>query len=453
MFTVKEILEATGGKLIKGSPGNRISGVSIDSRTVKAKELFVPIKGTRFDGHNFIAEARRKRAGAIMFCNPRYRSDIVAFKGRRAIAVIEVESGLRALGALAHYYRKRFKIPVVAISGSNGKTTTKEMLSTILASRFNVLCNPGTQNTQIGISLALLRLRRSHHLALIEIGSNHAGEIDMLSRIVQPTVGIITNIGPSHLEFFKSLKGVFKAKLELIKNLAKNGTIIINRDDRYLSRLNGVNLRTITFGLNRFSDFWAGAIEQTEKDTTFLLNARHRIVLKAPGRHNVYNALASIALARNFGISYRQIKQAFTSFKPAPMRMQVRQFNNIKIIIDCYNANPQSFRCALDFLKGYPSRGKKMVVCGDMLELGKAAQRLHINLGKRVAQDGIDYLISVGPLAKQIAYGASLAGMSQKSIRVCQNSSEAAKSLKKVVCAGDIVLIKGSRAIKMEDVV
>ena len=171
------------------------------------------------------------------------------------------------------------------------------------------------------------------------------------------------------------------------------------------------------------------------------------------GRHNVYNALASIALARNFGISYKQIKQALASFRPAPMRMQVRQFKNIKIIIDCYNANPQSFKYALDFLKEYPGQGNKIVVCGDMLELGKAAQRLHVNIGKRIAKDRIDYLLSMGSLAQKITCGARLAGMPQKSIRICRNSNEAAKSLRKVACAGDIVLIKGSRAMKMENVV
>ena len=272
MFTIKEILEATGGKLIKGNLGKRISGVSIDSRTIKPNELFLAIRGTRFDGHNFIAQARRKRAGAIIFCNPRYRSDLAAFKDRKALAVIEVESSVQALGALAHYYRARFKIPVIAITGSNGKTTTKEMASSILSSRFNVLRNVGTENTQIGVSLALLKLRKSHHLAVIELGANHFGEIDRLSWIAQPTAGIVTNIGPSHLEFFKSLKGVFRAKLELVKKLPKNGTIIINKDDPYLSRLNGTNLSTITFGFNRISDFRAKVIEQAKKDTTFFDN-------------------------------------------------------------------------------------------------------------------------------------------------------------------------------------
>ncbi len=453
MFTIEEILEATGGRLIGGSRRSRVSGVSIDSRTIKPKELFVAIRGARFDGHNFIAQAKRKCAGAIVFCDSGYEPSASAFKYSSSITMIRVKNTLRALGALAHYYRARFKIPVIAITGSNGKTTTKEMLSNILARRFNVLRSPGTQNTQIGISLAILSLRKRHNLAVLEIGSNHTGEIDRLSWIIRPTVGIITNIGPSHLEFFKSLKGVFNAKLELIKNLAKNAKLIINKDDPFLSRLNGTNLRTVTFGFSRFSNFCGQVIEQTKNKTIFLLNRRHRIMLKVLGRHNVYNALASVACARDFGISYDEIKDALVSFQALPMRMQTQNINSIKIIKDCYNANPQSFGCALDFLREYSSRGRKIVVCGDMLELGRWSEKFHINSGKRIAKDEIDFLITVGHLAKNIALGAHLAGMPKESIRTFCNTFEAAKFLRGLASAGDIILVKGSRGMKMENVV
>ena len=455
MFTIEEILESTGARLIKGDLRGRVSGVSVDSRTIKPNELFVAIRGRRFDGHSFIPQARRRGAGAILFSQ--------AFKGSSSIPLIGVKNTIRALGALACYYRMRFKIPVVAITGSNGKTTTKEMLTSILGRRFNVLCNPETQNNQIGVPLAILSLRQRHNLAVIEIGANHRGEIDRLSWIIKPTVGIITNIGPSHLEFFKTLKGVFEAKLELIRNLAKNGKLVINKDDRFLSQLNSTNLRTLTFGFNQSCNFYGQIIKRTEKETIFSLNRRHRIVLKTLGRHNVYNALASIAVARSFGISYNEIKEALALFEALPMRMQMLDINNIKIINDCYNSNPGSLGCALDFLRdcsgGHCRRQfsrnqrKKVVVCGDMMELGREAEKLHSNIGKRIAKSKIDFLITVGPLSRNVACGAYLAGMSQNSIRAFRNTAGVAEFLRGLIGRGDIVLIKGSRAMQMENVI
>ncbi|MBL7084855.1 MAG: UDP-N-acetylmuramoyl-tripeptide--D-alanyl-D-alanine ligase [Candidatus Omnitrophica bacterium] len=453
MFTVKEIIEATGGKLISGKGKKKVSAVSIDSRTVKAGQLFVAIKGKNFDGHSFIPEVSKKGAGAILFSNPRYKNSTFGFKSSNLTPLIKVNNTVRALGHLAHYHRASFKIPVIAITGSNGKTTTKEMLSSILKTKFNVLCNPDTENNYIGVPLAVLGLRKAHNLAVLEIGANHAGEVDWLSWILEPTVGIITNIAPSHLEFFKTLKGVFKAKIELIKNLSKNGKLIINKDDRFLSQLNGKNLRTITFGINRSSNFSGQVVEQREEETIFLLNKRHCMSLKALGRHNVYNALASIACARTLGLNFDKIKEGLASFKMPPLRMQMIDVNNIKIIKDCYNANPQSFNYALDFLKNHPTSGRKIAVCGDMLELGKPAERLHVDLGKRIAKSKIDFLVTVGQLAKKIAEGAYLAGMPKRGVRSCRDCLQAGKFLYRFTRSGDMVLIKGSRGMKMENVV
>ncbi|MCQ9207868.1 MAG: UDP-N-acetylmuramoyl-tripeptide--D-alanyl-D-alanine ligase [Omnitrophica bacterium] len=451
MLTIEEILKATKGELIKGSLTPEISGVSIDSRSIKPKELFVAIKGKRFDGHDFINQAIRRGAGAIVFSNPSYAKP--AFGVLRSVAMIEVSKTVEALGALAHYYRLRFKISVIAITGSNGKTTTKEMLGAILASKFKVLRNPGTENTLIGASLTILRLRKRHDLALIEIGANHAGEIDRLARILEPTVGIITNIGPSHLKFFKTLKGVFKAKFELINNLPKGAKLIINNDDRFLSQLNGLKLQRITFGLNHHADFFGEIIQQGNKEVVFLLNKRQRITLKALGRHNVYNALAACACARAFGVSYQQIKQALASFNPIPMRMQICRFKSVKIVVDCYNSNPESFAYALEFLRSYPSRGKKIAVCGDMLELGQKAESYHTSLGKRIAKHKINFLITVGKLGRKIASGAKGAGMAKETIRTCGNAFEAGRLLRKVASSGDIILVKASRGMNLEKAV
>jgi UDP-N-acetylmuramyl pentapeptide synthase len=220
VFTIEEIVKATGGELIEGNGKQKLSGVSIDSRTIKKNELFVAVKGRRFNGHDFIRQAESRGAGALLLLDAHNGPAGRLCKKGGSLPVIKVKNTVMALGALARYHRDRFKIPVIAITGSNGKTTTKEILSAILAKRWNVLRNPGTQNNQIGVALTLLSLRKKHRVVVMEAGTDHPGEIARLSWILQPSAGIITNIGPSHLEFFKNLQGVFKAKLELLENLA-----------------------------------------------------------------------------------------------------------------------------------------------------------------------------------------------------------------------------------------
>lgn len=443
MFTLEEILKATGGSLVNPGRNKKVRGVSIDSRTIKPNELFVPIRGERFDGHSFIHQALRRGAGAVLFSDG-------ALKNTKGTPLIRVKDTRYALGALARYHRMKFDIPVVAVTGSNGKTSTKEMLKEILKKRFSVLCNPGTQNNYIGVSLSMLRLRPRHQVAVFEIGANHRGEINELSRMIKPAIGVITNIGPSHLEYFKTLKGVLRAKLELTGNLPKEGKLIINNDDELLSQVNGGFFRKVTFGLNDTCDFYGKVVDSTQKRTAFLLNGKEPIVLKASGRHNVYNALAGIAVARSFKISYDEIRQALKAFKGVPMRMQIVRRNNIKIIKDCYNSNPASFVCALDFLKGLKVKGKKVVVCGDMVELGPQAEKLHSNVGERIAEGKIDFLITAGSLSRNIASGARYRGMSQEAIRSFDRVWQAEKFLTKVIKSGDAVLIKGSRATQME---
>lgn len=453
MFTIDEIIDSTGGRLVAGIRKAKIDGVSIDSRTIGQGELFIAIRGRRCDGHRFIEQAKRRGAGAIIFSNARYGVGVQGRKGLGPIPIIKVNNTVWALGALAYRHRSKFEIPVIAITGSNGKTTTKDMTSSILGKRFNVLCNPGTQNNYIGVPLTMLKLRREHNFAVIEIGANHAGEIDRLSWMIKPTIGVITNIEPSHLEFFKSLRGVFAAKLELTRNLTKNGKLVVNKDDSFLTQLNGANPQIITFGFNRASNFYGKIIRQSESQTHFLLNGRQNIILSTLGRHNVYNALASIALARCFGIGFNEIRDALALFQAPPMRMQLLNLNSIKIINDCYNSNPGSLACALDFLREYSSKGKKIVVCGDMLELGKEAEKLHADIGKKIAKGEIDFLITVGRLSRNVATGARSAGMAQDSIRTYDNTAEAARFLRGAIGPDDTVLIKGSRAMQMENVV
>lgn len=445
MFTIQEIIEATGAELVNGDARGSVSGVSIDSRTIKAGEVFVAIEGGRFDGHNFIAQAQASGAKCVIVSRK--------LKNLPQITIVQVKDTTYALMALGFRHRSKFNIPVIAITGSNGKTTTKEMLRHILGNKFNVLHNPGTENNYFGVSLAILRLNKSHDLAILEIGTNNVGEIDKLSWMIQPTVGIITNIGQAHLKFFKTLKGVLAAKLELLQNLAPDGRIIFNDDDGLLSQINATTFKKITFGFKPSCDFRATKVDQVEGGVSFLVNDKHSVSLKTLGRHNVYNALASIACARCFDLTFSEIEQAFSCFKAPPMRMQLSSINNVNVVKDYYNSNPGSLGCALDYVKEYSCKGKKILVCGDMLELGKTAKGLHFDIGKKVAQDKLDCLITVGSLSRNVALGAREAGMTDDAIHEFRNVSQAAECLRKVVCPGDLVLVKGSRAMKMENVI
>lgn len=418
----------------------------MDSRAIKAGELFVAIRGNRLDGHSFINQAVGRGAKAVLFSDKCKTSGGFA----KQASMIKVKDSRASLAALAYDYRRRFKIPVIAVTGSNGKTTTKEMISAILSKRYNVLRNPGTENNLIGVAKTLFKLQKRHDLIVMEIGTNHFGEIDRLAWMLRPKLAVITNIAPAHLEFFKSLKGVLKAKLELITHLGKNSKMIINKDDRLLGAVDGLDFKTIAFGIKQIADFHGEIISQTKTGTSFLLNQKQRIVLKVLGRHNVYNALASIACARCMQMPMQAIKEALATFQAPPMRMQLQQINNIKFINDCYNANPESLAYALDFLNSLPSRGKKIVISGDMLELGSRAPKLHKDSGKRLAKDSVDVLITVGKLARHIALGARLAGMDRAAIHSFDNRQQVLKLLRKIISSGDIVLIKGSRAMQME---
>lgn len=453
MFSIEEIIKATHGRLIRGKETLKVKGVSIDSRTLKPGEVFVAIKGDRFNGHSFIDAARKKGAKAIVVSDMRSISQKISTQVWSNIAVIKVRDTAYALAALAHWHRMKFNIPVVAITGSNGKTTTKEMVVLLLSKRFNVLSNPGTQNNHIGVPLAIFRLRKKHTACVLEMGASHPGEIERLSWIAKPSVAILTNIGPSHLEFFKSLNGVLKAKLELINNLARNGCLILNKDDRFLFSVGQDSFRTTTFGIERIADYSATDIKQFQEHISFVVNKKYPIKLPTPGRHNVYNALASIACARYFGISYKKINEAFLSFKTPALRMQVVDAGGIKIIVDCYNSNPESAKCALDYLRGYQCLGKKIAIFGDMLELGSFAGKLHQSVGEKVAKSNIDILISLGSLAKKIAQGARNSGMPKERVRTCTDWREVVAFLKETVEPDDAVLIKGSRAMKMENIV
>ena len=449
MFTVKDIVTAVKGKLLSGNMEEILTGLSTDTRKIKKGELFLAIKGDRFDGHSFILDAVAKGAGGVLvqdggITNANFKLPDVSF--------VSVSDSVKALGDIGNFHRSRFSIPIIGITGSNGKTTTKEMISVILSKKFNALKNFGTENNNIGVPLTLLRLNSEHNIAVLEMGTNHLGEIRRLSEIARPTIAVITNVGPSHLEYLEDVDTVLKAKTEMLEYMNKDAKLILNADDEHLRTIK-TNLKTIWFGFDKEADFYADKISLEPEGISFRLNGKWDISLGVLGRHNVSNALGAIACAWDFGIPIEEIRDALKEFKVPNMRMEVKRFGDIKIINDTYNANPQSMKQAIEALRDMVTEGRKILIAGDMLELGTFSGRFHHLVGKQAAESGIDLIVAVGKLAEHISNGAQEAGMSEKKIKLCALMKDARAKVATLIKKGDTVLVKGSRAMRMEEIV
>lgn len=447
MFGVKDILEATEGALLQGSLKTEFSSVSTDTRSLKRGALFIAIIGKNFDGHNFIESAHSLGAkGAVMSEEKTLSSD-------GAFALIKVKDTIKALAEIAKYHRKRFDIPVIGITGSNGKTTAKEMVACLLSKRYNVLKNEGTENNFIGVPKTLLKLNDSCEFAVLELGSTHPGEIAYLSEVIQPNCGVVLNIGHSHLEFFEKLENVRKEKVSLLARLGTDGVAVVNGDDPGLVKeAEGICEDVVTFGLGRHCRYTASDIEETSSGIGFAVNKKYTFNMKILGKHNIYNALASIAVASLYGVTSDEIKEAFDNYRLPAMRMEFTEIEGIRFIFDCYNSNPTSMSSALETLAGLNGRGRKIIVAGDMLELGQDAASLHRQVGKLAARAKANVLVGVGPLSRFILEGAQEEGIDGEALLHFENSVDAAKALKDILKEGDLVLVKGSRDMKMEEI-
>jgi len=449
MFKVVDLLKATNGELLQGRSNVSVKDISRDTRTIKQGELFIALKGPNFDGHSFIKEAIKKKVEAVII------SKRTGIKYPKNLAVILVANTRRALEDIAIFHRNKFKIPLIAIAGSNGKTTTKDMLAHILAKKYRVLSTDGTENNSIGVCQTLLKLNRKHQIVVLELGTNHFGEILNLARISRPSTAIFTNIGKSHLEFLKDLPSVFKEKISLIKYLKPKGQIIFNRDDYHLRKIEKNLKRKFkisNFSIRNSSSYQATKINLGFDYLDFLFNNKIWIRLNTPAEHNVYNALAAIACASSFGLNLVTIKRELEDFKSTEMRFNFNRIRDFYLIDDSYNSNPSSLCKAIEVLSRYKC-GKRILVCGDMLELGKFSQRLHFDMGKKIGENGIDFLVTVGPLARWLAKGARKARLKEKQIWWFDSSDKVANRLAKIIDPGDVILVKGSRSVAMEKVV
>jgi UDP-N-acetylmuramoyl-tripeptide--D-alanyl-D-alanine ligase len=451
------ILEATGGKLRRAGARSSFGEVVTDSNKAKIGSVFVALKGERLDGHRFIADAVRRGAGCVVVHRvPRSREVGGA-------AVVEVGDTLRALGDLAHFRRERFAPTVLAITGSNGKTTTKEMLAAILEESFlqsqplrgKVLKTEGNFNNLVGLPLTLLRLRKQDRVAVVELGTNHPGEIQRLSEIADPDFAIITSVAAAHLEGLSSLAGVAREKGALYRNLRPGGAIAVNLDDPWVRRL-GMKFkgRKFTYGKGG----WLRAENLRMRDAkgvefTLRMGARRgKLRLHYLGQHNVANALGAAALALGLGASLAAVRRGLDKAKPYAMRMQVDDWRGVGIINDAYNANPASMRAALRTLGEIFCRGKKIAVLGDMFELGRQSRREHQELGRTVAKAKIHQLYLLGQRADEVRQGALAAGMGSENIFIGKSHGDLAKRLRAQSRTGDWLLLKGSRGMKMEKI-
>ncbi|OGS19349.1 MAG: hypothetical protein A2219_06870 [Elusimicrobia bacterium RIFOXYA2_FULL_50_26] len=439
-----ELVNATRGEFLLGDPHAPVRAISIDTRTLHRGDFFFAITGRNFDGHEFIKNAAERLAGGLIVSI----TDVPIGNPFPFLpAMIKVVDTTFALGDLARYYRKKWNIPLVAITGSNGKTTTKEMLTAILELDSPTLKNAGNHNNQIGVPLTLFNLGHQHRYAVVEMGTSLPGEISRLCDIASPVGGIITNIGLAHIETFKNFDGVFAEKTSLIPGIATGGWVIINADDPYLSRIAHVNDREIIpVSMESKAVVCARDMEQWQGKPVFKLSVEGKTVpvrLPMYGKFNIYNALYAAAAAWKLGARLDQIKQGLEHFKPPAMRMEEYvTANNVTVINDAYNANPSSMRASIDsFIQSFADK-RKVIVLADMLELGANAESEHRQLGEFLATRPLDKIFLFGPLMENATGAASAQHFTDRDAMELE--------IQHYLQPGDAILFKGSRGMRLE---
>ena len=458
-LTVDEIADSTEGILLSGSAGFKVLGISIDSRTIKSGDLFIPLRGET-DGHQYIFDALRKgAAGFLVEKGSCQKERLVGLAGSQF--VIEVNDCLKALQDIAAYYRSKLPIKVIGVTGSTGKTTTKDMLNCVLAHKFRVVSTDKNFNNEIGVPLTILRTDAETQVLVVEMGMRGQGQIKELAQIAKPNIGVVTNIGQAHMELLGSEEMIARAKAELIESLPEDGVAVLNGDDLWTPDITQYACaKTVTYGIA------SGDIRGSELDVDELGRASFRldigkgtdyiVRLAVPGRHNVYNALAVAAVATELGLSVDEIRIGLSGCRSTSMRMEVfTTADNVLILNDAYNANPSSMQAALLTLMDISTQpqGRHVAVLGDMLELGPVSNEAHKEIGELVASLRINILVAVGIESQAMADSAIKNGMNAKAVVTCPDAATAAQLLKQLIMPGDAVLVKASRGVGLEVVV
>jgi UDP-N-acetylmuramoyl-tripeptide--D-alanyl-D-alanine ligase len=441
MLTPQLLQKITNAKLLQSGSSKKIDGICTDSRSLKKGNVFIAIKGDKFDGHQFLKEVTNKGA-AVLIVSETLRFPV-------GIPVLKVDDTVRAFGQIASFHRQQFSIPVIALTGSSGKTTTKEMIADVLSAKYKVLKNIKTENNHMGVPATLLKLDASYDIAVIEFGTNQFGDIKWLTEIAKPTVAVFTNIGDSHLEKLQNRSGVFKEKFDLVRYMEKKGTVIFNADDVFLKKIRGLKIpqKKISYSLSDPSKIRAKQIQYADERWEFKVKS-DAFSLNTFARHNVYNALAAIAVGHLFKIPSKDIKSRLLHFKNCGGRQDIKRVNDFTIIDDTYNSNPTSFKGAIESLECIKTSGQKIVVCSDMLELGKQSKTLHVQIGKYIARSKTDVLLTNGPWAKHIYLGAKASAM--KNCSYFKTLEKLHEHLQKICSPADVILVKGSRGTRME---
>jgi len=453
-FTAAQIVAATGGQLVAGNASATCSGIATDSRAVAPGQCFIALRGERFDGHDFVpAVLLAGASGVVVSRAPETalpQGGGAPFPGEGASFVVMVEDTLIALGRLARLHRDRHDMPVIAVTGSTGKTTTKDMIAAILSRRGPIAATPANYNNEIGVPLALLSLMPEHMAAVIEMAMRGPGEIAYLASLARPTIAVITNIGLSHLERLGSPDAIAEAKGELVEAVGA-GVSVLNADDPYFERLSArARGGVVSFGVNETAQFRALGVISGEQGTRFRLrcpDGEMQVFLSTPGRHQVMNALAAAAAAIAAGAGLDDVAMGLAGFTASRARM-VAGTSGFRVLDDCYNASPASMEAALELLADLDAR-RRIAILGDMLELGPSAPELHRAVGEEAGEIGLDLLIAVGELGRCIAEGAREV-MSPEAVRWACSNDEAAAWALEALGPGDVVLVKASRAMAFE---
>ena len=447
LLVLADLLDVTGGRVVSAETDVVLAGVSIDSRTLQPGELFVAIAGERFDGHDFLAEAARRGAAAAMV-----QRDAPAPAG---LGLVRVADTTEALGRMARRVRQRAGIPVVAITGSVGKTTTKDMTAALLSSRGPTLKTEGNLNNRYGLPLTLLRLTPTHRYAALELGMSAAGELRELTGIARPDVAVITRVAPVHLEFFDSLTDIARAKAEILEGLGPGGAAVLNADDPEVRRIGEAHAgRVVWFGRHRghevSAENWRGTVQGMRFDLR-LAGRSVDVALPLAGPHFLTSFLAAAAAAHVLGVSPEAIAEAALTMKAAPHRGEVTLLGSgVTLLDDSYNSNPTAVEAAVVALG--LAQGRRVAFLGDMLELGPSGGDLHRQVGERIA-GRLDLIVGVGSLAAALVEGARRTGKAESALRLFPDSASAAAAVATLVQPGDAVLVKGSRGVRMEAVI
>jgi len=449
-LTLEEISNAVGGAL-EGPRNTKVKGYSIDTRTLHAGEIFFAVKGPRFDGHEFLDQAFQKNASAVVV----EEAGLKPAPGR-AQPMIHVRSTVAALQTLARHVRRQWRNPIIGVTGSAGKTTTKEMIAAVLGKKFTVLRSVGNLNNELGLPLCLLRVERHQNIGVLEMGMSAKGEIRRLASIAEPNEGVVTNVNPVHLEFFKSVDEIAEAKAELLEGLHDPKVGYLNNDDsrvRAMSRK--FSGKIITYGIKSVASFKVQQIQDLGLDgTAFTVHHGRRdiqFVLPLLGQHNVANAIAAVAVGVTHEVSWDQIREALAEMKPEKMRGQVvKSREGFAVIDDSYNSNPRALSEMIRFMGKLQGYQRKILVAGEMLELGPEGSEMHRNCGREAAKAGIETIIAVQGQSAEILEGAVETGMDRARLKFARDAVEAGDLLAGLVKKGDAVLIKGSRGVKLE---